>query len=194
MNRFPDLLDQGRVKGVALVAATAVGQAIAAGVAAFATRDVFAAFASSDAALPLGSLALIITAGVAIATLRVVERTLGEGVGQDYAASLRKALFIHLSRMPAREVSRHRSGALALRFVGDLTAVRSWVSTGVTRLISASIVLPGALAALVLLNPQLALAAAGPLLLSIGLMALLAPRLRPLHRRLRRQRHGWPPI
>ncbi|MEE4378122.1 MAG: ABC transporter ATP-binding protein [Candidatus Competibacteraceae bacterium] len=188
MNRFPDLLAQGRAKGVALVAATAVGQAIAAGVAAFATRDVFAAFATPQTTLPIGALVLIVVAGVVIAALRVIERTLGEGLGQDYAAALRKTLFIHLSRMPAREVSRHRSGALALRFVGDLAAVRSWVSAGVTRMISAAIVLPGALLALVLLNPQLALAAAGPLLLSVVLMALLAPRLRPLHQRLRRQR------
>jgi len=188
MNRFPNLLGEGRARGVALVAATAVAQAIAAGVAAFATRDVFAAFATSQTTLPIGALVLIVAAGVVIAALRVVERTLGEGLGQDYALALRKTLFIHLSRMPAREVSRHRSGALALRFVGDLTAVRTWVGTGVTRMISVAIVLPGALVALVLLNPQLALAAAGPLLLSIILMTLLAPRLRPSHQRLRHRR------
>ena len=188
MSRLPRIFGEGRAKGIALVAVLAVGQAAAAGIAAFATRDVFASFAAGSDALPLGALALIVGAGALIAALRVAERSIGEGVGQAYAASLRKALFRHLTRMPAGEVSRRRSGALAIRFVGDLAAVRTWVSLGVARLISGSIVLPGAIAALVLLDPVLAAAAAAPLLLSLAVMAILAPRLKPLHRRLRSKR------
>jgi len=188
MSRLPDIFGEGRAKGIALVAVLAVGQAAAAGVAAFATRDVFAAFAAGGAEPPIGSFGLILAAGALIAALRVAERSIGEGVGQAYAASLRKALFHHLTRMPAGEVSRRRSGALAIRFVGDLTAVRNWVSLGVARLISGAIVLPGAIAALVLLDPVLAAAAAVPLLLSLVTMAILAPGLAPLHRRLRSKR------
>ena len=40
--------------------------------------------------------------------------------------------------MSARDVADRRSGALAMRFVGDLAAVRGWVSLGIARLISAS--------------------------------------------------------
>lgn len=188
MSRLPGIFDEGRATGVALVAALAVAQAAAAGVAAFATRDVFLAFKTTSAATPLDSLALIVAAGAAIALLRVAERTIAEGVGQSYAASLRKTLFRHLTRMPAADLSRRRVGGLAIRFVGDLAAVKAWVSQGVARLISASIVLPGALAALAFLNPMLAGAVAAPLLLALAVMAGLAPGLGPLHRRLRSRR------
>jgi len=191
MTAFPPILSEGRLRGVCLVAALAVGQAAAAGVAAFATRDVFAALSAAEAAPLQGllaSLALIAGAGAAIALLRVAERAVGENVGQSYAAALRKTLFRHLTRMPAGEVARRRGGALAIRFIGDLGAVKTWVSLGVARLISTAIVLPGAIAALVLLNPALAAAAALPLAVSLLVMALLAPRLKPLHRRLRSRR------
>jgi len=188
MSKLPKIFGDGRAAGIGLVAALAVGQAVAVGAAAFATRDVFAAFNIPGADLPVGALALIIASGVAIAVLRVGERQAGESVGQAYAASVRKTLFCHLTRMPASAVSQRRSGGLALRFVGDLTAVRSWVSMGVARIISTAIVLPGALIALIILDPALAMAAALPLTFSLGVMALLAPRLKPLHRRLRGRR------
>ena len=188
MTRLPDIFSEGRTKGVALVAALAVGQAAAAGVAAFATRDVFAAFATQGAQPPIAALATIAAIGVLIAALRVAERAVGEGIGQSYAAALRRAMFGHLSRMPAPDVSRRRTGALAIRFVGDLAAVRSWVSLGLARIISAAIVIPGALIALTLLNPMLAAVAAAPLILAVTAMAAQAPRLGPLHRRLRSRR------
>lgn len=188
MSGMPPLLGDGRARTVAVVAGLAVGQAAAAGLAAFATRDVFAALGAAEAPLPLAAFAILVAAGLTVAVLRVGERTAGEHVGQRYAAALRKALFKHLMRMPAGAVAQRRSGALAIRFVGDLTAVRAWVSQGVTRLISAAIVIPGAIAALFLLNPALATAAAVPLALSILTMAMLAPRLSPLHGRLRAER------
>ena len=188
MSQLPGLLSEGRLRGVAVLASLAVGQAAAAGAAAFAMRDVFAAFKTAPAAPPVGALLLVVAAGLTIAGLRVAERAVAEGIGQGYAASLRKTLFGHLTRMPAREVSRRRTGALAIRFIGDLTAVRAWVSLGIGRMISAAFVLPGALIALVLLNPLLAAAAIPPLALAVLLMALLAPRLGPLHRCLRSRR------
>ncbi len=188
MSRLPGIFDGGRARGVALVAAFAVGQAAAAGVAAFATRDVFAAFAAAERTPPLDALILMAAAGAVIALLRVAERTVAESVGQKYAAALRKTLFRHLTHMPVGDLSRRRVGSLAIRFVGDLAAVKAWVSQGVARLISAAIVLPGAIAALVLLNPALAGAVAAPLALALAVMALLAPRLAPLHRRLRSRR------
>lgn len=188
MSTLPKLFSAGRGRLIAFIAALAVAQAGAAGVTAFATRDVFAAFSAKENSIPDMALVLILIMGMLIALLRVAERSIGENVGQTYAGDLRKTLFIHLSRMPAREVAQRRSGALAMRFIGDLTAVRSWVSFGVARLISTTIVVPGALLALFLLNSRLAMAASLPLLFSVVLMAVFSPRLRPLHRRLRRKR------
>ncbi|MCG8691197.1 MAG: ABC transporter ATP-binding protein/permease [Minwuiales bacterium] len=188
MSHLPRIAGEGRGRSIAVVAVLALGQAAAAGVAAFATRDVFAAFRDESAALPVTPLALIALAGLAIAGLRVVERVVAERVGQDYAASLRVKLFTHLTQMSARDVSKRRSGGLAMRFVGDLAAVRGWVSLGVARLISASIVLPAATGILFLLNPHLGLAAAAPIAVGLGVMALVGPRLGPAHKRLRARR------
>ena len=188
MTSLPRVAGEGRGRSIALVAGLALGQAAAAGVAAFATRDVFAAFRDQADTLPLRALALVALAGLVIAGLRVIERVVAEKVGQDYAASLRVKLFTHLTQMSARDVAERRNGALAMRFVGDLAAVRGWVSLGIARLVSSSIVLPVAGAVLFLLNPSLALAAFVPIGIGLGLMALAGLRLGPAHKRLRARR------
>ncbi len=187
-SRLPRIFGEGRKISILLVAVLALGQGIAAGVASFATRDVFAAFRENDALLPTLALALIVIGGLSIAVLRVGERLLAERVGQDYAASLRLKLFKHLSRMSARSVSQRRKGALAMRFVGDLASVRGWVSLGVARLISACILLPVTGVVLYLLNPKLATAAAVPIALGLIAMTLIGPSLGPAHKRLRARR------
>lgn len=187
-SRLPRISGEGRGRSILCVAVLALGQASAAGVAAFATRDVFAAFREAGSSLPWLALSLILLAGLWIALFRVGERLVAERVGQDYAASLRLRLFSHLSKMSARDVSKRRKGALAMRFVGDLSAVRGWVSLGIARLISASIILPVAAAVLFVLNADLALAAAVPVVLGLLAMALVGPRLGPAHKRLRARR------
>lgn len=188
MSLLPAITADGRGRGIAQVTALAIGQAIAAGVAAFATRDVFAAFRDPSDALPTRALCLIAAAGLAIALLRVAERVVAERVGQQYAGALRLELFSHLARMSERDVNRRRAGALAMRFVGDLTAVRNWVSLGIARLISASVVLPAATGVLFLLDPGLGIAASIPIAIGLAAMALAGPRLGPVHRQLRARR------
>ena len=180
---------QGRRRGqIGLLAALAIGQAVATGVAAFATRDVFAALRDAAAAAPIWALSLIFAAGAGIALLRYGERVVAERVGQDYAAALRAKLFRHMTRVPARALASRRNGALAMRFVGDLAAARSWVSLGVARLISASVVLPAATGVLFLLDPAFAQATVVPVGAGLAVMALAGPRLGPAHRLLRAHR------
>lgn len=188
MTRLPPIFSGGRRARIALVAILALGQATAAGIAAFSTRDVFAAFRDSATTLPLQPLLLIGAAGLAIALLRVAERVVAERVGQDYALALRIKLFEHLTRMSSKDVAERRIGALSMRFVGDLSAVRNWVSRGIARLISAGIVLPAGGAILYLLNPTLAYAAAVPVGIGLLLMALAGLPLGRMHRRLRTRR------
>jgi ABC-type multidrug transport system fused ATPase/permease subunit len=188
MSRLPRIAADGRGLGIAKVAALAVGQAVAAGLAAFAMRDVFAALRDASAPLPVFALGQIAAAGLVIAWLRVTERVAAERIGQQYAGALRLRLFAHLARMSERAVGGRRAGALAMRFVGDLAAVRNWVSLGIARLISAGVVLPAATGVLFLLEPRLALAASVPIVLGLAAMALAGPRLGPAHRRLRSRR------
>lgn len=190
MNELPKITGNGRGIGIGKVAVLAVAQAVAAGTAAFATRDVFAALRDTLAATPFLPLGLIALAGISIAGLRIWERVVAEKVGQNYASDLRLKLFNHFSRLPVGYVDRRRQGSMALRFVGDLAAVRNWVSLGIARLISSLIVLPLATVVLFLLNPMLGLAASIPIGLGLMTMALVAPRLGEIHRRLRSRRGG----
>ncbi len=188
MSTMPPLFGQGRARGIATIVALALGQAASTGIAAFATRDVFAAFRDATAGAPFIALALVACSGLSIAAMRYRERVVAERVGQDYVAALRVELFQHLAHVSARDIARRRSGALSLRFVGDLSAVRNWVSLGLARLISSLIVLPLATAALFLLNPHLGLAAAIPIAVGMVAMALAGPRLGPAHKKLRSRR------
>lgn len=190
MSELPRITGNGRGIGIAKVAVLAVGQAIAAGTAAFATRDVFSALRDTLAATPFLPLGLIALAGISIAGLRIWERVVAEKVGQHYASDLRLKLFNHFSRMPIGYVDQRRQGSMALRFVGDLAAVRNWVSLGIARLISSLIVLPLATVVLFLLNPTLGLAASIPIGFGLLTMAMIAPRLGEVHRRLRSRRGG----
>lgn len=188
MTHLPPILRGSRRGLAALVAACAVGQAAGAGLAALATRDVFAALSASGAPVPMLALGILVTSGSVIALFRISEGVAAERLGQDYAAELRLQLFRHISRLPVSVVRAQRQGGLALRFVGDLTAIRGWVGKGVTRLVAAAIVLPVMLAVLVSLDPWLGLAAAGPLLLGLVSMAVLGWRMDGRHADLRAKR------
>lgn len=188
MSTLPSISGEGRAVRIALLAILALGQALSAGIAAFATRDVFAAIRTELAILPVVGLALIAGAGLAIAILRYAERVSAERIGQNYAASVRMRLFKHLTKVSSRDINKRRSGGLSMRFVGDLAAVRGWVSVGISRLVSASIVLPISGAVLFLLNPKLGFAAGIPIILGLFAMMLVGPRLGPAHRRLRARR------
>lgn len=188
MSAMPKLLDRGRTGGVVTIIALALGQAASTGIAAFATRDVFAAFRDAASGVPVIALALVACAGLSIAVMRYRERVIAERVGQDYVAALRVQLFQHLAQVSARDIAQRRAGALSLRFVGDLSAVRNWVSLGLTRLISSLIVLPLATLALFVLNPHLGVAAAIPIAIGLAAMALAGPRLGPAHKKLRSRR------
>jgi len=190
MTAVPTICGEGRAAGIAAVAASAVGQAVAAGIAAIATRQIFRDLHYGDAGLPVVPLAILFLAGAAIAGLRVWGRVAGEKLGQDYAISLRRALFTQLTLMPASVVANRRNGALALRFVGDLATARNWVGLGIARIISAAIVVPGAAAVLLALNLNLGLAAVAPLAVALAVMLAMAPWIAPLHKRLRRRRAG----
>lgn len=188
MSAIPRKRDDGRAGGVALVALTAVGQAVAAGGAAFAMRDVFAALHEPGRTAPFASLLILLLAAVAVAGFRIAGRSVAERVGQGYVIALRHVLFSHLTRMPAGAVAGRRNGALAIRFVGDLAAARNWVGLGLARIVAAAIVVPGSIVALVLLDARLAAAAAVPLLLGVAVMMAVGAGMGSVHGRLRSKR------
>lgn len=188
MSAFPEIAQHRRGRHLTLVVLTALLQAVAAAIAAIATRDVFAAFQTPDSSLPLTGLAVLAASGLVIAAGRVAQATVAERLGQSFAGELRERLFTHLSHMPRPVVQNQRRGGLALRFVGDLSSIRGWVGDAMPKLIAAAFVLPAACAAGFLLHPLLGAALTACIVVGLVAMALAARSLRPLHRALRRQR------
>ncbi|MEM9477730.1 MAG: ABC transporter ATP-binding protein [Pseudomonadota bacterium] len=154
MSARPGILEDRRWVGLVILVGLALGQAVTMIVTAFATRAVFIHLRDgSGTEAPFAALVAIGLVGAALFALRSLEGRVAERTGQGYAADIRKALFKHMTRMPTSEIARRRSGALALRYVGDLTAFKGWVSRGLARLISASITIPAAFLTLYLLEP-----------------------------------------
>lgn len=102
--------------------------------------------------------------------------------------SLRRVLYKQIAGLPKSRHAQRRTGALSLRFVGDLSAARLWFGRGLPDVLTAIVVLPGAVAILASLDTALALAALTPLGLSMTLMTLLAWHLQHRHERLRARR------
>lgn len=184
---LPPLLDHGRGRGLATVAALTLVQGAAAGAAAFATRLLFDTM-HHGAALPVTGLAVLVGAGAVIAATRVMARQTGERIGQDYARQIRAALFAHAAHMPASAVAARRAGYMSLRFVGDMTAFRNWLGLGLPRLVAAVVLIPALLGVLWLLDPVFAAVVLPVLALALALITLGGIRLVPLQRRLRLRR------
>jgi ABC-type multidrug transport system fused ATPase/permease subunit len=115
----------------------------------------------------------LIAAAVVMAMLRIAERTDAERLGQNYVYEVRMVLYHHLSSLAPRSLQRRTQGGMMLRFVGDMTALRQWVSLGVARLSIAITTTFTTLVALSLVNSTLALAVGGIL----GIGALISFRL-----------------
>lgn len=187
MSSIPKIHDDDRIKALAIIALLGVAQAMTMGVAAFATRSVFSSLHLA-VSIPQLSLIVLIVCAVLIAGFQMLARVRAEALGQSYAKSLRHSLYRHLSGMSHDKLAKKRLGALALRFVGDLSAARGWAGLGIARLIAASIVLPGAVVALYVLSPPLMFAGMGPVAFSLVMTLLLAAGLDHYHRTLRSRR------
>ncbi len=188
MSRRPKVTGDKRWIGLLALVCLALGQAGTMVVTAFATRDVIGALRDGGDTIPVQALIAIAVSGLAIFTLRSAEGALGERTGQSYAAAIRRVLFLHMTKMPLSAMAERRAGAVALRFVGDLTAFKGWVARGLARLISASATIPAAFLILYLLDPRLALVAAGPIGLVMVAILWLGRPLGEAHADLRSKR------
>lgn len=98
-------------------------------------------------------LLLVLARGV----LLRIETADAERVGQLYVGELRQMLAGKVLRMSPRLLQSRSHGGSLLRFTGDLTAVRNWVSQGVARLLVAGTMIVGVLAILAFRSPAIAL-------------------------------------
>jgi ABC-type multidrug transport system fused ATPase/permease subunit len=90
----------------------------------------------------------LMVAVAAAAYLRRREGIDAERLGQHYVKAVRQRLYARLLGTSLRSFGRHRKGELLLKFVGDLSALRRWISLGLARLMVAGIAVATAMAAL----------------------------------------------
>ena len=112
-------------------------------------------------------------AAICIGWLRMVERVDAEKMGQSYIHQIRMLLFRHMSRLTPRTLESRSRGAIVLRFIGDLNALKRWVSLGMVRITVAGITTICALTALAILSWRLAMVVT----VVLGLGAIYAVRL-----------------
>ncbi|WP_372574282.1 ABC transporter transmembrane domain-containing protein [Ruegeria jejuensis] len=111
-----------------------------------------------------------------------------ERLGQSYSIALRRVLYEQIASLPKSRHEERRVGALSLRFVGDLSAARLWFGRGLPDVLTAGVVLPGAVAILFALDPSLARIGVLPVGGALVLMVAVAWTLERRHQYLRRRR------
>ncbi len=127
-------------------------------------------------------------AGVGLAAARALEYTMAERIGYRLVASVRMLLYSHLLELPARSVVRSSQGAVLLRFTGDLSTYRTWISRGLSRGVVSACTLLGGLIVLVVIDWVIALAVMAMLLLGAAVSALWGYRVRRTTRAVRWRR------
>lgn len=168
MTRVEVLSGGRRWRFLALVV-NGCAQAGVAGVGALCLRDLFdhavrhwRTVSAASFVVPAG---LFLLAGLAAAALRARERIDADLLGFDYTNDVRLGLFDHLVELSAPSLERRSEGVLLLRFVGDLTALKLWISHGLAKLTVAAVTSVCIIGALAFMSPLMALAAAGALAL-----------------------------
>ena len=171
--------------------ANGLGQAAAVVVTALAIERAFDDLMGPNGAQPpaLAAYGGVLLAATALAGwLRARERVDAERLGQRYVHELRTALYDRLSGLSPRALGRRSRGGVALRFVGDLTAVRMWVSLGLSRLLVSTTFVVAALGALAFVSPALALAVGAVIAAGTAGTAALSRPLESSARAARRRR------
>lgn len=125
------------------------------------------------------ALVILVNATLAAFALQILQRRLSEAVGLSYARDVRSALFRHLMRADPGIVHNRKHGAMLQSFVGDLTALRQWVSEGLVRGTLAIVALTAILSWLAYSRPELTAILFAIVVFVCGLGAAL---LVPLHR------------
>ena len=145
--RLPALIAGDRRAAFYLLLFNGLTQGVLAVLGAWLVMRIFDLLGTPTATLPLflAGLAVIV---VSSAWLRRGERIQAEVLGQRYVRVVRHRLYRRLLASNPREFKRRRKGSVLLKFVGDLSALRRWVSLGLARLLVAGVTVSIALSAL----------------------------------------------
>jgi len=111
-----------------------------------------------------------------------------EQLGQSYVHDVRLRLFKHIISIGAEGAKQMGKGSVMLRFIGDLTALRQWVSLGLARLLVSGVCIVLAIMGLALIEPLIAASVLIAVLITVVIALIIGPYLREATLELRRQR------
>lgn len=129
----------------------------------------------------------LIMAAASIGWLRMAERIDAEKMGQHYAAEVRILLYDCLSFLTPRTLQKRSRGGVSLRFVGDMTSLRRWISMGLARMTVAGVSTVSALLLLGMINWQLTVTVTVSLAMGAWLTYLFGKRMRAAAKESRRR-------
>jgi len=155
----PRILSRSRAARLVALVGNGLGQAGVAIAAGLAMKTAFDTLGSGALGATwtegLQAAAALCGCALALGWLRWRETCDAEKLAQGYLAELRLALFDRLLGSPTRRLQGKRRGSMALRFVGELNALRLWLSLGFARVLVGGVSLVGATLALAWLSPGL---------------------------------------
>ena len=147
------------------------------------TRDIAATLAPA-----LEHVALLVLLGVATGLIRGLEFRVCESIGYRITRDLRMRLYAHMQGMLPTQIQHRSRGGLLLRFLGDLSMLRTWISRGLIAGSVALIDVVGGAGLIAWFNPHLALAVLGVLVAGMAASGLFGGALRRATRSMRRRR------
>lgn len=128
----------------------------------------------------------LVTSACATVLFRAAGEPLAERLAQSYVHSVRMRLFDHVAGSEAGGPFRRTVGVTVLRFTGDASALRLWISKGVAPLLVDGVFVACALVILTVIAPGIGALSAAMILLAAATVALFGRRLRERVRETRR--------
>ncbi|NUP23633.1 MAG: ABC transporter ATP-binding protein [Streptomyces sp.] len=128
----------------------------------------------------------LITSACATVLLKAAGEPLAERLAQSYVHSVRMRLFDHVAASEAGGPYRRTVGVTVLRFTGDASALRLWISKGVAPILVDGVFVTCALAILTVAAPGMGVPSVALVLLAAAAVALFGRRLRERVRETRR--------
>lgn len=188
--RLPLLLRGRRKRRMALLVGLGLAQSVLSVVIALSVREAFDELVGAHA----GNSAGLRTAGIALgalalgAVLRWREFLESERLAQSYVHAVRVQVFRHAIRLGEAGMAQTSRSAVLLRFTGDLSPLRLWLSRGLSRGVVAMTSIVVTLAALLVVAPFIGLTIAASMALTAVAALALGPALDRSTRKVRRHR------
>ncbi|MEQ1783629.1 MAG: ABC transporter transmembrane domain-containing protein, partial [Hyphomonadaceae bacterium] len=188
--RLPLLLRGRRKRRMLLLVVLGLVQSVLSVVIALSVREAFDELVGAHA----GSSAGLRTAGIALAALalgavlRWREFVESERLAQSYVHAVRVQVFRHAIRLGEAGMAQTSRSTVLLRFTGDMSPLRLWISRGISRGVVAMTSILVTLVALLVVAPFIGITIAASMALTALVALALGPALDRSTRNVRRRR------